>query len=134
MLMFADDLIIMSETRQGLQIKLDKLYDYCKARYMSVNISKSKIVVFHSSKNTVPFTYNSHVLEEVIEFKYLGFIINRDVKLVHTQNTLISQALIAQANLDIYLIKHKHLPVKVVFELFDTLVKTRLLYACDIWG
>ncbi len=134
MLMFADDLIIMSETRQGLQIKLDKLYDYCKARYMSVNISKSKIVVFHSSKNTVPFTYNSHVLEEVSEFKYLGFIINRDVKLVHTQNTLISQALIAQANLDIYLRKHKHLPVKVVFELFDTLVKTRLLYGCDIWG
>ena len=33
-----------------------------------------------------------------------------------------------------YLRKHKHMPVNIVFELFDTLIKPILLCACEIWG
>ena len=36
--------------------------------------------------------------------------------------------------LETYLTKHKHMPVNMVFELFDTLIEPILLYACEIWG
>ena len=30
--------------------------------------------------------------------------------------------------------KHKHMTVNVIFDLFDTLSKTILLYVCEVWG
>ena len=36
--------------------------------------------------------------------------------------------------LETYLRKHNHMPVNIVFELFDTLMQPILLYACEIWG
>ena len=63
-----------------------------------------------------------------LRFKYLEFTINRRASLKHCQHILIKQALRAKATLECYLNKHKHMPVKVVFELFDTLVKPVVMF------
>ena len=74
------------------------------------------------------------MLEEVSEFTYLGFNLARNGNLLHTQEVRISNAHKAQGTLDTYLRKHKHLPVKIICELFDSLVKSCLLYGCEVWG
>ena len=46
LLMFADDAVIFSETVEGLQTSIDNLRQYCDKWNLTVNISKTKIVVF----------------------------------------------------------------------------------------
>ena len=48
-LMYADDLIIMSESAAGLQHALDKLYHYCMKWKLLVNIGKSNVMIFNKS-------------------------------------------------------------------------------------
>lgn len=40
LLLFADETVLFSYTKEGLQILLDKLYNYCNAWGVSVNIDK----------------------------------------------------------------------------------------------
>ena len=44
-----DDLILISSTAEGLQNCLNQLSDYCLKWDLSVNISKSKVIVFNKS-------------------------------------------------------------------------------------
>ena len=45
-LLFADDAVLFSETREGLQNELNNLESYCKKWNLTVNVDKTKIVVF----------------------------------------------------------------------------------------
>ena len=133
-LMYADDLVLVGHSRIELQRKLVKLHSYYKENCMSVNIKKSNILVFHSRKSTQPFKYDNITIVEVDSFKYLGITFCRSGALTLAQEKLSQQARRAQATLDLYLIKHKHLPVKTIFELFDTLIRPILLFGSEIYG
>ncbi len=45
-LLFADDLLMISDTVNGLQKKLNVLQKYCLKWNLTVNMYKSKVVVF----------------------------------------------------------------------------------------
>ena len=45
LLLYADDLILMSESASGLQEQLDALASFCEQRQLAVNLSKTKVVV-----------------------------------------------------------------------------------------
>lgn len=48
-LLYADDIVILSESKSGFQSSLDILYDYCSNWKLQVNVDKSKIVIFNSN-------------------------------------------------------------------------------------
>ena len=52
--MFADDAVIFSETVEGLQTSIDNLRQYCDKWNLTVNISKTKIVVFRKGGPVEP--------------------------------------------------------------------------------
>ena len=45
-LLYADDIVILSQTKTGLQNKLDRLYDYCSAWGLQINRDKTKVIIF----------------------------------------------------------------------------------------
>ena len=49
-LMYADDLVIFSETETGLQNCLDKLHAYTLTWDLQINLSKTKVIIFQTSK------------------------------------------------------------------------------------
>ena len=53
LLLYADDLILMSESAEGLQKQMDALASFCEQRQLTVNLSKTKMVVFEA--NTVMY-------------------------------------------------------------------------------
>ena len=133
-LQYADDLAIFAESEELLQTKLDMLQIYCKEKKLCVNISKSKIVVFHANKSQTSLMYNNCVLEEVDCFNYLGLTWHRKRNMHYAQQIIVKQATRAKAVLDAHLRKHKNMPVDMIFLLFDTLVRPILLFNCEIWG
>ena len=50
LLMYADDTVIISETCDGLQNMLNALLTYTKKWNLTVNIDKTKIMVFRNGK------------------------------------------------------------------------------------
>ena len=71
-LLFADD-ALFSYSPRGLQKQLDILWAFCRRRGLTVNVAKSKIVVFEGRETTSPeFLYDGEIIERVQMFKYLG--------------------------------------------------------------
>ncbi len=46
LLLYADDLILMSTTASGLQKQLDVLASFCETHQLTVNLTKTKVVIF----------------------------------------------------------------------------------------
>ena len=49
-LLYTDDLLILSETAQGLQNALNRLNIYCKTWRLQMNIKKTKVMIFNLLK------------------------------------------------------------------------------------
>jgi hypothetical protein len=49
LLLYADDLALMSETPQGLQKQIDVLSEFYVERQLVINVSKTKVVVFENA-------------------------------------------------------------------------------------
>ena len=48
-LMYADDIVLLSKSSQGLQEKLNKLKDFCNDWCLNINIKKTKVLVFNKA-------------------------------------------------------------------------------------
>ena len=64
-LLYADDTILMSESRHGLQKALDALSVYCQMWKLEVNVDKTKVMIFHKKKRREVLSFNGNVLEIV---------------------------------------------------------------------
>ena len=74
LLLFADDAVLISDLKEGLQRSLNLFGNYCKKWNLTINISKTKVMIF-SKGGRLPdehFTLNGEELELVSEFNYLG--------------------------------------------------------------
>jgi len=73
LLLYADDLALMSHTPTGLQKQLDVLQAFCCERQLTVNVKKTKVVVFEARKSVCQaFQYEGKVIKQLNSFKYLG--------------------------------------------------------------
>ena len=49
-LLYADDLILLSQTQKGLQTSLNKLEEYCRKWKLEINTEKNKKINIHQQK------------------------------------------------------------------------------------
>ena len=80
-LLYADDMVLLSDTAAGLQTLLNALHTFCLASHLEVNVPKSEIVVFGASPwrplpeaagGPAPWHYAGSELPVSTSFKYLG--------------------------------------------------------------
>ena len=64
----------MSETADGLQMCIDKLYNYCTKWGLQINIKKTKSVVFNNTGKLHDkiVNVNNVPIERAKRYKYLG--------------------------------------------------------------
>ena len=133
-LMFADDLVLMSESAFGLQKCLSHLEEYCNTWGLTINISKTKIVIFnkggHSISRHKSFIYDNQI-EIVQKYCYLGIVFSSSGSFKNACNVLYDKALKA-----LYMLKQiqPHNNVKLALNLFDTLIFPILSYGGVVWG
>ena len=56
-LMYADDIILLSKSVKGLQEKFDILNAYCKDWCLTVNTSKTKILIFNKAGRLIKHSF-----------------------------------------------------------------------------
>ena len=134
-LLYADDTIIMAECKDDLQCALDSLHTYCIEKELSINICKTKIVIFSKGKvRKIPtFHLGSSKVEVVYEYTYLGICFNYNARFTKAEKKIYDQASKAMYSL-ISKCRSLNLPIDVQLKLFDSLVLPIVTYGCEIWG
>ncbi len=134
LLLYADDLALMSETPQRLQKQIDVLSEFCVERQLVINVSKTKVVVFEKRHNATPkFTYRGTTIEHVQSFRYLGLELHSTRGMavaIDKLTTVGKKALFALCH------RCNDLSItdsEVMCQLFNSLVRPVLSYACKVW-
>ena len=76
-IIWADDLILLSKSEEGLSKMLSKLSEYANNNSLSVNSDKTKCMIFNKTGRLIRrnFKINGTTIETVREYKYLGFLV-----------------------------------------------------------
>ena len=136
-LMWADDILIFSETEAGLQRKLNKLESYCEANKLSVNTDKTQCMIFNKTgrlEKKHDFDFNKKKLACVREYKYLGFLVTPSGEIKSGLEDLRIRSLKAFAKLKKALGIHFRHNISNTIHLFNYMIKPILLYCSDFWG
>lgn len=136
-LLYADDIVIFSETAEGLQKGFDILLQYCGRWKLKVNTNKTKVMVFRKAgpiARDLQFLYDNTNIEIVTSFTYLGIVFTPGGSFNEAQHTLAGQAQKAIFKLNKYLYKFTAITVKHKLDLFDKLVSPILNYSAEVWG
>ena len=79
---YADDILLMSQSAEGLITQIRLLQDYCKSNGLKINYDKTKIMVHNVktklSRLEMVTDKVSHSIEVVEEYKYLGMWISKN--------------------------------------------------------
>ena len=134
-LLYADDTVILAESATQLQKALDAAHDYCKHWGLSVNSTKTKIMIFSKGRirNKPSLNFGGDELEVVNEYVYLGttFSSNGSMKAAVEKQ-------IAQANRALFKLRtiaaSLNLSIDTQCELYDRMILPILLYGCEVWG
>ena len=136
LLMYADDTVILSDSRAGLQKGLLTLENYCDKWKLNLNSGKTKVCVFSGSKvkpGSITFNYKGDKLEVVEDFKYLGVVFNYNGNFKKNADALLTQGRKAMFSV-ISKCRKYNLPVDIQLQLFDSMVAPILLYGSEVWG
>ena len=74
-MLYADDIVLISESSEGLQSHLTALDDFCTQRGLTVNLGKTKVMIFHTSsamRSAATFTAGGGRVDVVTSYVYLG--------------------------------------------------------------
>ena len=133
-LMYADDITLLSTSKQGLQNSLDKLQNYCEEWLLDINFDKTKILICNKSGRFLKdnmFFINTHQLENVRSATYLGLKINSSGNF--DISDIVDKS--KRALFKLYRCFGYDRPnIKMAKHLFNSLIKPILLYGSEVWG
>ena len=137
-LMWADDLFVVSKSIHGLSTGIDRISKHFKHLGLDINTSKTKIMVFNNRglKLDTPehsFYINDTRLEVVDEYKYLGFILKPSGSISYGMNSLLDKASRAWFSISNLVYCNKQMPYNRAVQLFSSLVTPIALYASEYW-
>ena len=134
-LMYADDIIILSQSEKGLQVALNNLSAYCSRWKLTINIKKTKIIVFNSRnlKNKY-FHINNKKVEIVDCYTYLGIVFTPSGKFKKSIDVLITKANKAWHKIWCKFNIWNGTPPNLLLKLFTSFVQPVLLYGAEVWG
>ena len=135
-LFWADDLVLISKTKEGLHELLNILDKYSADWKMKVNIEKTKVVIFNKQGWVMKgekLYYRNNCLKNVKYFKYLGLTLDANGKYFTAMEELAKKAM--RAIHRIYTSStYNYISLEMLLQTFETMVKPILLYSSELWG
>ena len=136
-LLYADDLVLISENENDLQNMLNILKEWCQKWRMSVNLGKTKIMHCRNERQMMSnftFKYGESNLEYVNTYKYLGVVLDEFLNFKVTADMLAKSANRALGALCSKFKSNKGLGYKTYTKLYNTGITPILDYSAGIWG
>jgi len=77
-LAYADDLVLMADKEEEMRSMIERLDKYLEGKGLELNVGKTKIIRFRKGggrRKRKEWRWKGKVIEEVREFKYLGYVL-----------------------------------------------------------
>ena len=135
MLLYADDIVLFATRASHLQQQLDALHGFCEAKGMTVNVQKTKVLVFNGGKRqATSFTYAGDALECVDSFRYLGVEVHRSKGFGVAPGVVGSAAMKAVCGMMRQVVDRDIRNIGLRVQLFNSIVMPVLQYGCEVWS
>jgi hypothetical protein len=136
-LLYADDMVLLAYNVADLQDKINLVEKYFTENGLVVNLQKTKVVIFKNGnvKRSKPkIFWGDNELDIVDDYVYLGvpFFSNMDYK--NTTKHFVTKSKIAENQLHGLFHKSKISSLDTKLRLFESLVKSILMYCSHLWG
>ena len=132
-LSWADDLVLISQSSEGLHSCLDKLNNYCDKWHLNVNVKKTKTMVMSKGNpKATTFYFSKNTLENVKSYKYLGLIISSNGNRTIMVNDRVLKAKRAAFAIKQAIGTTQNISTKLSMSLFDKQIEPILLYGSPI--
>ena len=133
-LLYADDTVILANSAEDLQNSMNTFNTYCKTWKLSVNIAKTKVVIFGARKtDSFEFTIGDQLVAITEAYKYLGIHFSQTGSFLKARKHIAEQAKKAMYLL-FNRINNLNLPIDLQIKLFDHTVLPILTYECEVIG
>ena len=135
-LLYADDLVLLALDAECLQKLISKLENFCSRWGLTVNMTKTEVMVFNSQGRILNccngFKFGPNSIQATKSYTYLGitFILCGSFK--DAMDALRQKALRSYFGLK-KLINWKYLKRSSIIKLVDVFVIPVLTYGCQIW-
>ena len=136
-LLYADDIVLLSDSEASLLTMLNKLNDWCNKWRMTVNQAKTKIIHFRSqnkARSDYDFRCGEYTTEYESSYKYLGFWINEYLDLSKSIREVTKSASRALGAVYTKYLCAGGMGYDVYTKLVNSVVEPVLFYCAGIWG
>ena len=137
LLLFADDVTLISSSPKGLQNQIDRLNEESRRLSLRVNTSKTKIMIFRKGgyiSKGEKWQLNGEVIEIVNSYKYLGSEFTTRLSLNNMSFSSTPKAKMAVYEIIRCLKSLQCQSLSIFAKLFTAKVQPILLYGSEIWG
>lgn len=133
--MYADDVVLLSTSEQGLQNCVNKLSNFTKDWKMTVNIKKTKVLVFNKSGRVqnIKIKLEDEDIESVKQYTYLGVNFMASGSFKNAKHELYNKGFKAFFKLRRTFTTELPKP-KTLMHIFSHTIRPILLYGSEIWG
>ena len=137
--MYADDTTLYCNINQDIgeediNAELLKLWEWLCANKLSLNIAKTKYMVFHTNKRNVIYPnlkVNNNNIERVAQFNFLGVILHSHMPWNKHINHISMK--IAKSIGILYRLRNVY-PESVLITIYNTLILPHVHYCLLLWG
>ena len=136
-LLFADDIVLLSTTVVGLQRQLNNLHTAATKLELKVNMDKTSIIVFRKGgylSKYEKWSYGNENVSVANVYKYLGVYFSTKLSFSYTCDDLSCRAKKAVIGIFQVLYKLNISSFSIFTKLFDTQVQPILQYGAEIWA
>ena len=135
-LFWADDIVLFARDSVELEGLLGVVAAYCGRNKLTVNCKKTKCMIFNRTGRLYrdKITMNGALLDNVREYKYLGFIFTPSGEIKSGLRDLRDRAFRAFQGLRGKMGDSFNRDVGTALGLYDSLIKPILTYSSDFWG
>ena len=133
---WADDIILLCENKNQLDRMIKMTWEYCKTNKLTINSKKTKCLIFNKTGRLIrdQIFLNEQLLENVREYKYLGFIFTPSGEIRTGLQDLRDRGFKALQAIKGKMGESFNRDVITALNLYDSLIKPILTYASDFWG
>ena len=133
-LLFADDMVIMAESKEGQQSNLQVLSEAMGRWDLKVNWKKIKVMKVARKRGGCEVRIGDQIIEQVEEVKYFWVIINSDGRMEKEVKVRIAMAMRMVGGMSDMVLNRKQLSKNTKLKVVNATMMSSLLYGCEVWS
>jgi hypothetical protein len=136
-LLYADDILLLSENETDMQKMLDFLFEWCRKWRLKVNYTKSQSIHFRNrgkQRSNYEFKIGNQIVEYTDVYRYLGVHLHEHLDFSCTAEILSQAGGRALGAVISKIQNHKSVGYKTYSKLYYSCVVPVLDYCSSVWG